>query len=383
MEENRIHLVQEPMNAATIKVIGVGGAGGNAVNNMIDFHTNGVEFITANTDVQALSATSALVQMQLGAKLTQGLGAGANPDIGRRAAEEDRERIAATLAGADMVFITAGMGGGTGTGAAPVIADIAKEQGSLTVAVVTKPFDFEGRKRKIQAEEGLRSLRTCVDTLITIPNQRLLQVVDRGTSLREAFGVADNVLRQAVQGISDLITIPGLINLDFADMQTIMCGMGLAVMGTGIGVGEKRASEAAQQAISSPLLEESSINGAQGVLVNITGGLDISLHEVHDAVAIIREAAHEDANIIFGAVLDETLDDELRVTVIATGFSRQQSESVEPARPPLMRVSAYDLDEIEASRPQPVDTPTEPVAPLMAKTDRRLDIPTFVRRLVR
>ena len=383
MEENRIHLVQEPMNAATIKVIGVGGAGGNAVNNMIDFHTNGVEFITVNTDVQALSATSALMQMQLGAKLTQGLGAGANPDIGRRAAEEDRERIAATLAGADMVFITAGMGGGTGTGAAPVIADIAKEQGSLTVAVVTKPFDFEGRKRKIQAEEGLRSLRTCVDTLITIPNQRLLQVVDRGTPLREAFGVADNVLRQAVQGISDLITIPGLINLDFADMQTIMCGMGLAVMGTGIGVGEKRASEAAQQAISSPLLEESSINGAQGVLVNITGGLDISLHEVHDAVAIIREAAHEDANIIFGAVLDETLDDELRVTVIATGFSRQQSKSVEPARPPLMRVSAYDLDEIEACRPQPVDTPTEPVAPLMAKTDRRLDIPTFVRRLVR
>ena len=383
MEENRIHLVQEPTNAATIKVIGVGGAGGNAVNNMIDFHTNGVEFITANTDVQALSATSALMQMQLGTKLTQGLGAGANPDIGRRAAEEDRERIAATLAGADMVFITAGMGGGTGTGAAPVIADIAKEQGSLTVAVVTKPFDFEGRKRKIQAEEGLRSLRTCVDTLITIPNQRLLQVVDRGTPLREAFGVADNVLRQAVQGISDLITIPGLINLDFADKQTIMCGMGLAVMGTGIGVGEKRASEAAQQAISSPLLEESSINGAQGVLVNITGGLDISLHEVHDAVAIIREAAHEDANIIFGAVLDETLDDELRVTVIATGFSRQQSKSVEPARPPLMRVSAYDLDEIEASRPQPVDTPTEPVAPLMAKTDRRLDIPTFVRRLVR
>ena len=383
MEENRIHLVQEPTNAATIKVIGVGGAGGNAVNNMIDFHTNGVEFITANTDVQALSATSALMQMQLGTKLTQGLGAGANPDIGRRAAEEDRERIAATLAGADMVFITAGMGGGTGTGAAPVIADIAKEQGSLTVAVVTKPFDFEGRKRKIQAEEGLRSLRTCVDTLITIPNQRLLQVVDRGTPLREAFGVADNVLRQAVQGISDLITIPGLINLDFADKQTIMCGMGLAVMGTGIGVGEKRASEAAQQAISSPLLEESSINGAQGVLVNITGGLDISLQEVHDAVAIIREAAHEDANIIFGAVLDETLDDELRVTVIATGFSRQQSKSVEPARPPLMRVSAYDLDEIEASRPQPVDTPTEPVAPLMAKTDRRLDIPTFVRRLVR
>ncbi|MDH3604554.1 MAG: cell division protein FtsZ, partial [Candidatus Tectomicrobia bacterium] len=241
MEENRIRLVDDAItnaDGATIKVIGVGGAGGNAVNNMIDFDTQGVKFLTANTDMQALAATTAPVQLQLGAQLTQGLGAGANPEIGRKAAEEDRDRIREALAGADMVFITAGMGGGTGTGAAPVIASIAKELGSLTVAVVTKPFEFEGRKRKAQAEEGLHALRSCVDTLITIPNQRLLQVVDRNTSLKDAFGIADDILRQAVKGISDLITTPGLINLDFADMQTIMSGMGLAVMGTGVGVGE-------------------------------------------------------------------------------------------------------------------------------------------------
>jgi cell division protein FtsZ len=366
-----------------IKVIGVGGAGGNAVNNMIDFHTNGVEFITANTDAQALAATAAPVRIQLGAQLTKGLGAGADPEIGRRAAEEDRAHLSAVVAGADMVFITAGMGGGTGTGAAPVIANIAKEQGSLTVAVVTKPFDFEGKKRKLQAEEGIRELRSCVDTLITIPNQRLLQVVDRGTSLRDAFGVADSVLRQAVQGISDLITIPGLINLDFADMQTIMSGMGLAVMGTGIGRGEKRAIEAAHLAISSPLLEESSMNGARGVLVNITGGLDITLHEVHDAVAIIREAAHEEANIIFGAVIEGDLDDELRVTVIATGFQRPDMEA--PARPRTLRptVPTFGFEEVEEYREQEVKAPKAPVAPLLEKTDRRLDIPTFMRRLVR
>ncbi len=332
MEENRIRLVEEEetVNTATIKVVGVGGAGGNAINNMIDADIQGVGFITANTDVQALASTAAPIHLQLGAELTKGLGAGANPDIGRRAAEEDRDYIRATLDGADMVFITAGMGGGTGTGAAPVIASVAKEAGILTVAVVTKPFEFEGRKRKEQAEIGLQSLRGCVDTLITIPNQRLLQVVDRNTSLRDAFGVADNVLRQAVQGISDLITTPGLINLDFADMQTIMSGMGLAVMGTGIGEGEKRAVEAAHQAIASPLLEESSINGARSVLVNITGGLDISLHEIHDAVAIVRESAHEDANIIFGAVIESGMSEELRVTVIATGF--QLSEPAVPLR---------------------------------------------------
>lgn len=383
MQDNRIYLVDEPVNAATIKVIGVGGAGGNAVNNMIDFHINGVEFITANTDLQALTATSASVQIQLGAGLTQGLGAGANPEIGRRAAEEDRERITESLTGADMVFITAGMGGGTGTGAAPVVASIAKDLDCLTIAVVTKPFEFEGQKRKTQAEEGLQAMRGCVDTLITIPNQRLLQVVDRGTSLRDAFSVADNVLRQAVQGISDLITIPGLVNLDFADMQTIMSGMGLAIMGAGFGAGEKRACDAAYQAISSPLLEESSINGARGVLVNITGGLDISLHEVNDAVAIIREAAHEDANIIFGAVLDAGLEDEVRVTVIATGFAREEPPRHAATRFPRTKIPAtYKLEEVEEYQRQD-DEVDEPVAPLMGRSDSRLDVPTFLRRLVR
>jgi len=386
MEENRIRLVDDTItntNVATIKVIGVGGAGGNAVNNMIDFDTQGVEFLTANTDLQALAATTAAVKLQLGAQLTQGLGAGANPAIGRKAAEEDRDRIREALAGSDMVFITAGMGGGTGTGAAPVIASIAKELGSLTVAVVTKPFEFEGRKRKAQAEEGLHALRSCVDTLITIPNQRLLQVVDRNTSLKDAFGVADDILRQAVKGISDLITTPGLINLDFADMQTIMSGMGLAVMGTGVGVGEKRAMEAAHQAISSPLLEESSINGARGVLVNITGGLDISLHEVHDAVAIIREVAHEDANIIFGAVIENAMEEELCVTVIATGFHRPdevtgRSRIARPAMP----TNGFN-DEVEEYLQQTKhETPKAPPS-LMEKSDRRIDIPTFMRRLVR
>jgi cell division protein FtsZ len=281
-----------------------------------------------------------------------------------------------------MVFITAGMGGGTGTGAAPVIASIAKEQGSLTVAVVTKPFDFEGRKRKQQAEEGLRALRACVDTLITIPNQRLLQVVDRRTSLRDAFRVADSVLRQAVQGISDLITVPGLVNLDFADVQTIMSGMGLAIMGTGVACGEKRAVEAAHQAISSPLLEESSINGARGVLVNITGGLDLGLHEVNDAVAIVREVAHEEAHIIFGAVIDEKLEDELRLTLIATGFSRPELETPTRVRLTPAMQPAYTVQETYQHRPPPVEE-EEKLPPVIEHTDRRLDIPTFVRRLVR
>jgi cell division protein FtsZ len=389
MEENRIRLVEEeaPTSAATIRVVGVGGAGGNAINNMIDADIQGVGFITANTDVQALASTAAPVQLQLGAELTKGLGAGANPDIGRRAAEEDREHIREILDGADMVFITAGMGGGTGTGAAPVIAAVAKELGILTVAVVTKPFDFEGRKRKEQAEIGLRALRSCVDTLITIPNQRLLQVVDRRTSLRDAFSVADNVLRQAVQGISDLITTPGLINLDFADMQTIMSGMGLAVMGTGIGRGEKRAVEAAHQAIASPLLEESSINGARSVLVNITGGLDISLHEIHDAVAIVRESAHDDANIIFGAVIEGTMSDELRVTVIATGFqvpdtpevplrARQSAPSMTSNGAPPISIG----EDVAEYGPRENTPDEEAMMSLMDKTDRRLDIPAFMRR---
>jgi len=383
MDENRIHFVEDSNSGARIKVIGVGGAGGNAVNNMIDFHTKGVEFITANTDLQALSATMAPTRLQLGAELTKGLGAGANPDIGRRAAEEDRQQLREALTGADMVFITAGLGGGTGTGAAPVIASLAKEQGSLTIAVVTKPFDFEGKRRKQQAEEGMRALRAHVDTLITIPNQRLLQVVDRGTPLRTAFRVADNVLRQAVQGISDLITIPGLVNLDFADMQTIMSGMGLAIMGTGMAQGEKRAVEAAHQAISSPLLEESSITGARGVLINITGGVDLGLHEVNDVVAIVRDTAHEEAHIIFGAVIDESLEDELRITLIATGFSRPEFDM--PTYPwslrPTRAISA--LEETLAQQQEARKEELEELPPVIEHTDRRLDIPTFMRRLVR
>lgn len=383
MTENRIYFVDdESIGEAQIKVIGIGGAGGNAVNNMIAAHGIGVDFITANTDLQALNSTLAPTRIQLGAQLTKGLGAGANPDIGRRAAEEDHDQLRSLLSGADMVFITAGMGGGTGTGAAPVIAAVAKELGCLTVAVVTKPFDFEGKKRKMQAEEGLRLLRANVDTLITIPNQRLLQVVDRGTSLRDAFRVADNVLRQAVQGISDLITTPGLINLDFADVQTIMTGMGHAVMGTGVAHGDNRAIEAAHQAISSPLLEESSIDGARGVLLNVTGGPDIALHEVHDAAAIIRESAHEDAHIIFGAVIDEKLEDELRVTVIATGFQRA-AEMPAPSRAPRPTVYPHDSEEAYERRQRLAPDTRETIPPGVETNERRLDIPTFVRRMVR
>jgi cell division protein FtsZ len=306
--------------AAKIKVIGLGGGGSNAVNRMIASRFTGVTFVVANTDAQALRASPAPVRIQLGSKLTAGLGAGAEPEVGRRAAGEDREVLQQTLAGADMVFITAGMGGGTGTGAAPVVASIAKELGALTVAVVTKPFTFEGPRRIRQAEAGIEELRGIVDTLLTIPNQRLLAVVEKGTSLQEAFRVADTVLQQAVQGISDLILVPGIINLDFADVRTIMSGMGLALMGTGIGRGEHRAPDAAQKAIASPLLEETSIEGARGVLINITGGEDLTLHEVNEAASTVAEAADGEANIIVGAVVDPTLKDEIRVTVIATGF---------------------------------------------------------------
>lgn len=387
MEGNRIYFIEDeaPLGEAQIKVIGVGGAGGNAVNNMVTGHAMGVDFITANTDIQALNATLAPTKLQLGMQLTKGLGAGANPDIGRQAAEADVEQIRRLCAGADMVFVTAGMGGGTGTGAAPVIAGVAKELGCLTVAVVTKPFDFEGKKRKVQAEEGLRLLRANVDTFITIPNQRLLQVVPRGTSLRDAFRVADDVLRQAVQGIADLITTPGLINLDFADVQTIMTNMGMAVMGTGMGRGGNRAIEAAHQAIASPLLEEASIDGARGVLLNVTGGPDMALHEIHEAAAIIRESAHDDAHIIFGAVIDEKLEDELRVTVIATGFHRAEVEGRTPWNTRSMARAPYDGAELgergqRTSEPEPmepVDAIVEPSA------DRTLDIPAFLRRLRR
>jgi cell division protein FtsZ len=312
--------LEEEQLTAKIKVVGVGGGGGNAVNRMIAAGIKGVEFLVANTDVQAMRNSLAPIKLQIGAKLTKGLGAGANPDIGKQAALEDTDRILEALSGADMIFITTGMGGGTGTGAAPIIASLAAELGALTVAVVTKPFNFEGKRRRVQAEQGIRALRDTVDTLITIPNERLLNFVERATSLGEAFKIADDILRQAVQGISDLITVPGEINLDFADVKTIMHGMGMALMGTGVSSGEHRAVEAAQRAISSPLLEEASIEGAKGVLINVTGGPDMTLFEVHEAASIIQEAADEEANIIFGTVIDPRMKEEVKVTVIATGF---------------------------------------------------------------
>ncbi len=308
---------------AKIKVIGCGGGGNNAVNRMIIEGLRNVEFIGINTDKQALLLSQANQKIQVGDKLTKGLGAGANPSIGKKAAEESREEIEQAIKGADMVFITAGMGGGTGTGAAPVVAEIAKSMNILTVGVVTKPFPFEGRKRMMQAEMGIKELKDKVDTLVTIPNERLLMIVDKKTSLMEAFKVADDVLRQGVQGISDLITIPGLVNLDFADVRTIMQDKGLAHMGVGKASGESRAADAAKQAISSPLLE-TSIVGATGVLLNVTGGSDLGLLEINEAAEIVQEAADMDANIIFGAVIDENIKDEIRITVIATGFEKDR-----------------------------------------------------------
>ncbi|MTI81398.1 MAG: cell division protein FtsZ [Firmicutes bacterium] len=306
---------------ANIKVIGVGGGGNNAVNRMIEASLKGVEFVAINTDAQALHLSQSTHKIQIGGKLTKGLGAGANPEVGKKAAEESREEIQETLKGADMVFVTAGMGGGTGTGAAPVVAQVAKEIGALTVGVVTKPFTFEGRKRLTQADAGIQELKSKVDTLITIPNDRLLQVIDKHTSIVEAFRIADDVLRQGVQGISDLIAVPGLINLDFADVKTIMKDTGSALMGIGNSSGESRAQEAAKSAISSPLLE-TSIEGARGVLLNITGGSSLGLFEVNEAAEIIAQAADPEANIIFGAVIDEAMNEDVRVTVIATGFDQ-------------------------------------------------------------
>ena len=305
---------------AKIKVIGIGGGGCNAVNTMITSHLEGVEFIAANTDLQALESSLATTKLQFGAKLTKGLGAGANPEIGRSAAIEDADKVRDALSGADMIFVTAGLGGGTGTGGTPVVAEIAKELGALTVAVVTKPFIFEGKRRQRSAEKGLEEIKKYVDTLITIPNQRLLSISDENLSLVDSFKKADEVLLHAAKSISDLITIPGLINLDFADVKTIMSEMGMAFMGMGVASGENKATEAAQKAISSPLLEDISINGAQGLLINITGGNDLALHEVNDASSMIQEEAHEDANIIFGAVIDPKMEGEIRITVIATGF---------------------------------------------------------------
>src|SRR3990172_8271765 len=316
----RLRLEEDENAGARIKVIGVGGGGGNAVNRMVRVGLDGVEFIVANTDLQALRNNAAQVKLQIGSKLTKGLGAGADPNVGRSAALEDTDKIIQALDGADMIFVTTGPGGGTGTGAAPVIASLASELGALTIAVVTKPFKFEGKKRLLQAERGLEALGDCVDTIITIPNERLLTIIDRTTSLTDAFCTADDVLRQAIQGISDLILVPGLINLDFADVKTIMSGMGLAMMGTGVAEGPDRAMEGARRAISSPLLEGTSVNGARGVIINVTGGPDLSLVEVSEASSIIQEAAHEDANIIFGAVVDPALKGKVKITVIATGF---------------------------------------------------------------
>lgn len=341
-------LDQEPL--ANIKVIGVGGGGNNAVNRMISAGLKGVEFISVNTDAQALQLSQTGTKIQIGTKLTKGLGAGANPDIGQKAAEESRDDIIQALKGADMVFVTAGMGGGTGTGAAPVVAEVAKEMGALTVGVVTKPFTFEGRKRMSQAEAGTQNLKAKVDTLITIPNDRLLQVIDKHTSIVEAFRIADDVLRQGVQGISDLIAVPGLINLDFADVKTIMKETGSALMGIGSASGENRASEAARLAISSPLLE-TSIEGARGVLLNITGGSSLGLFEVNEAAEIISQAADPEANIIFGAVIDERMEDEVRVTVIATGFDQMagRREKVKQQEPDVLKpFSTHDELDIPA-----------------------------------
>ncbi len=357
-----IELAENRISGANLKVVGVGGGGCNAVNTMIKAGLNGVEFVGANTDAQALAACSAPIKVQLGAKLTKGLGAGANPEIGRNAMLEDKDRIREMLVGADMVFITAGLGGGTGTGGAPILATIARDAGALTVAVVTKPFLFEGKRRQRQADDGLKELRKCVDTLITIPNQRLLNIAGRDMSLLETFRTADEVLLEAVRGISDLITINGLINLDFADVRTVMSEMGLALMGTGIASGENRAIEAAQRAISSPLLEDITISGARGILINITGGADLTLYEVNEASTLVQEEADEDANIIFGAVIDENLREEMRVTVIATGFGRAEEKEERLLEP---RAAAQQREKTVIN---------------FARKESNRDIPTFIRQ---
>ncbi|HEY0285146.1 MAG TPA: cell division protein FtsZ [Vicinamibacterales bacterium] len=355
----RLKLADESRAGARIKVVGVGGGGGNAVNRMAIAGLEGVEFIVANTDLQALRHNAAPVKIQIGAKLTKGLGAGADPNVGREAALEDTDSLIQALTGADMVFVTTGLGGGTGTGAAPIIASLASELGALTIAVVTKPFRFEGKKRLAQADRGLAALRECVDTIITIPNERLLTIIERGTPLAEAFATADDVLRQAIQGISDLILVPGLINLDFADVKTIMSGMGIAMMGTGVMSGENRTIEAAKAAISSPLLEGASVQGARGVIINITGGKDLSLMEVNEASLLIQEAAHEDANIIFGAVVDPNLDGRVKVTVIATGFDYAERQPV-----PSGSQTPVDLQHYTAHLKEKTEVPAPVAVPV-------------------
>jgi cell division protein FtsZ len=367
---------------ATIKVIGVGGGGNNAVNRMIEHGVQGVEFIAVNTDAQALNLSKAEVKMQIGGKLTRGLGAGANPEVGKKAAEESKEAIEEALRGADMVFVTAGMGGGTGTGAAPVIAQIARDLGALTVGVVTRPFTFEGRKRATQATGGISYMKESVDTLIVIPNDRLLEIVDKSTPMLEAFREADNVLRQGVQGISDLIAVPGLINLDFADVKTIMSNKGSALMGIGVATGESRAAEAAKKAISSPLLE-TSIDGAQGVLLNITGGSNLSLYEVQEAADIVASASDQEVNMIFGSVINDNLKDEIVVTVIATGFNEEVIQP-KPTRPSYGQpqkqqpMSGTGTVKREPKREEP-PVEQQPRNNPPQQGEDMLDIPTFLR----
>ncbi|MDA1000472.1 MAG: cell division protein FtsZ [bacterium] len=378
MSDMMFELAEEMPCRAKLAVIGVGGGGGNAVNTMITAGMESVQFITANTDAQVLEKSLTVKKIQLGTELTGGLGAGGNPEVGRKAALEDTEVITTLVEGLDMLFVTAGMGGGTGTGAAPVIARIAKEAGVLTVGVVTKPFVFEGRRRMAQAEEGIAELREAVNTLITIPNQRLLGMVERKTTIVEAFEKANDVLLQACRGIADLITIPGLINLDFADVRTIMRDMGgMALMGSGTGVGDNRAITAAQNAISSPLLEEGTIQGARGVLINICGGEDLSLYEVSEASELIHEAAHEDANIIFGSVIDPSLGDQVRVTVIATGFGRESLKAVAKAE-----IEATGTDGKKLSVPAYVRLKNNRKEGTLSYQleDEDLDVPTFLRK---
>jgi cell division protein FtsZ len=402
----RLKLDEETRTGARIKVVGVGGGGSNAVNRMVAAGLDGVEFMVANTDLQALRTNAAPVKLQIGARLTKGLGAGADPNIGKEAALEDTEKLIEALDGADMVFVTTGLGGGTGTGAAPVIASLASELGALTIAVVTKPFKFEGRKRQLQAERGLDELRQSVDTVITIPNERLLATIARSTSLTDAFSSADDVLRQAIQGISDLILVPGLINLDFADVKTIMAGMGFAIMGTGLAEGESRAVTAANAAVSSPLLEDASVKGARGVIINVTGGSDLALIEVSEASAIIQEAAHEDANIIFGAVVDPKMEGRVKITVIATGFDRPGAARLPaaPVQTPVdlhsyaswkqeagERVAAAGGSRMSFARRPGIELPTVPPPPgddvdvsqvpgAEFEPVSPLDVPAFLRR---
>ena len=365
-DNNNMALVD---GTATIKVIGVGGAGNNAVNRMIEAEIKGVDFIAVNTDKQALQISKAKTKIQIGEKITRGLGAGANPDIGAQAAEETKSEVAEALRGADMVFVTAGMGGGTGTGAAPVVAAAAKEMGILTIGVVTKPFTFEGKKRLSQAERGIESLKGKVDTLVVIPNDKLLQIVDRKTSIIDAFKMADDVLRQGVQGISDLIAVPGLVNLDFADVKTIMLNTGIAHMGVGRASGESRAEDAAKQAIQNPMLE-SSIEGAKGIIINITGGPNLGLHEVNTAAELVQRSVDPEANIIFGAVIDESLDEDIVITVIATGFE---------TKPKIGTVPVNEIPSSNNAKPwekktTQVSTQPEPI------NNNDLDIPSFLRK---